>query len=105
MLMQNAQPLIWDARVLTSSISDCSRPLDCTWVSSAVSALMASGAAWKKFMRGFMVILLGWGYILVRAARVKMVGLLEQQRSDKRGNQRGAEQEEHVAEGEDEGLL
>ena len=37
--MQNAQPLICDARVFTSSIRDCSRPLACTWVSSALSAL------------------------------------------------------------------
>jgi hypothetical protein len=43
--MQNAQPLICDARILTSSISDCSRPLPCTCASSALSALMVSGAA------------------------------------------------------------
>src|ERR1700761_1870059 len=45
MLMQKAQPLICEARVFTNSISDCSRPLFCIWVSSALSALMVSGAA------------------------------------------------------------
>src|SRR5438034_81075 len=40
MLMQNAQPLICDARVFTSSMRDCSRPEACTSASSAVSALM-----------------------------------------------------------------
>src|SRR4051794_29735716 len=63
MLMQKAQPLICDARVLTSSISDCSRPEPWIWASSALSALMVSGAAWKKFIRGFMVILLFEGVI------------------------------------------
>ena len=37
--MQKAQPLICDARVLTSSIKDCSRPELCTWSSNALSAL------------------------------------------------------------------
>src|SRR5664279_4516241 len=107
MLMQNAQPLIWDARVLTSSISDCSKPEAWIWVSSALSALMVSGAAWKKFMRGFMVILFfeGCSGRSVCSVGRYVIGFPEQQRRGERDDQGGAEQIEGVAEGGDIGLL
>src|SRR5581483_1969132 len=105
--MQKAQPLICEARVLTSSISDSSRSDDWIWVSTAVSALMLSGAAWRKFMRGFMVVLLYGlsGRCLVGAAGVEMVRLGEHQRGEQSDDLRDAEQVEGVAEAEDEGLL
>src|SRR4051812_6367459 len=53
--MQKPQPLIWDARIRTSSIRPCSRPLLSILASTAIIAFEPSGAIWKMFIRVLMV--------------------------------------------------
>src|SRR5437879_105632 len=53
MSMQKAQPLICDARSLTSSSSDRSRPQSCTKACSPAMAVAPRGDAFRKSIRAF----------------------------------------------------
>src|SRR5690606_12068818 len=88
--MQKAQPLICDARSFTSSTRLCSRPEFSNVASTASMPFIASGAAWKIFIRGVIGLLLfAWGLSGGGGIRPRLPGVgggpYREQRDEDRG--------------------